>query len=103
HLRAWPAGAIWSAAVELIAQAADHAAGNQRRVDQQGTGTHRLLDITGQPFAKEVAQWADAAGRDGQARRHGMAAAGYQQAAVLGGEHGRAKIDSTDRAARPLA
>ena len=42
-------------------------------------------------------------GRDGHARRHGVAAAGDEQAMVLGGEDRGAEVDPADRAARALA
>jgi hypothetical protein len=80
-----PAGAIGPAGVERVAQAAATPPGASKASSSRRG--RRALDIGGQALVEEGAQRLDPAGRDGQARGHGVAAAGDQQAAVLGGEH----------------
>ena len=59
--------------------------------------------VGGQPFLQKVGERLDLLRRHCQPRRHRMAAAGDEQAAVLRRQHRSAEIDARNRTARALA
>ncbi len=101
--RGWPASTIGAACLDRSYEVRIDARRGKHRVDQQCAVIAGAGDGGSKPFVQEISQRVQLVSRDGQPCRHSVAATGNQQTAILGRQHGRAKINARDRTAGALA
>ena len=94
----WPAGAIGAALFNRLKKQGIYAARRKDGVNEQRALALCADDVRLQPRIEEVGQRLDLVCHDRKARRHGMAAASHQQAAVPGRHYGSAQVNAGDRA-----
>jgi len=103
NARSRPAHSIGPAAIERSNQLSRNTAGREQSIDQQHLAGRGAGDWLCKMIVKKCGELREAVFGDRQPRRHGVPAAGREQAMVFRREYGCAEINPRDRAARALA